>query len=163
MRAKPPKGHEFDNINNVLANRSHRRKVLAERDDFLVKVFIRVVEDNNLKDYLWQADAMEPDNASTDTALMVRWKLSYPFVMGDPEYSGDDERLAGTVFSSIMVTIHGTAPGDFQGNVHFAYSGNDGTLSGNVAVAQTGAKQKIVAPGWFQPMLLSIYTPNIRT
>jgi hypothetical protein len=163
MRAKPPKGHELDNVNLLLETRAHRRKVLGARDDFLLKVFIRVVEDNTLKEYLWQADAMDPDNGSNDTAILIRWKLEYPYVIGDPQYSGDDERLAALTFCSIMVAVHGTSPGDFQSNVHFAYSGKDGVLSTHVPVLQAGKANKIMAPIWFTPTLLTIYTPNSKT
>lgn len=163
MRTKPQKGHEYDNFDALIQTRAERWVWLAARDALLAKMFRKVLADNDFTKYLWQADSYDPDNGSTDSAVIIRWKYFYPYVAGDKQYHPDEEKKAEKVFNSIALFVSGFEEKNFIIDIHFTHSGADGELIHKREIHQKAIdKTRVLAPPWFENTLLNIYTPNTK-
>lgn len=160
MKKAPIKNHEYDNVNCVLEHRQKIWQYRLSRELLLEDVIKRVMKANDLEKHLWLGRGVGAD-PDTFTSLTITWKFYYPYVIGDKQYSLQDENNSAKHKASIFIHVQGDEPGDFQVTVDFDYKDESNTLSASRSFPQKDLnKADLTMPVWFGPMLEKLVKNN---
>lgn len=158
MKHKP----DYDNFDRLVDKRARRWQLLTARDACLAKMIRKIMQDNNLEQYLWQANASDLDNGSTESVMLIRWTYIYPYILGDKQYDKEDEDK-DQPYASIYVNVRGEQAGAFTAYINFDHEGPDGKLHTITEMREKAMdKTPVKVPRWFEPALIDIYTPNLK-
>lgn len=162
MNRKPLKGLEYDNFDLLIKQRLDTWKYRMLREEYLLKVYKKVFKDCKLTKVTHLADAFSPPEQTT-TAIIVRWRLYYPYVAGDDEYNDAAEEKARETYCDIFVNINGDEPSEFKATIHFDYKGEDGELNSVYHFeANEFDTETVIVPRWFTLYLNRINQSNSK-
>jgi len=163
MKPSPINGNDFNNIKRVIGNRKLNWETRLKREQWLEEVCAKVIRESKTEEVLWLARVFDHPDIMSATSITVKWKLHYPYVIGDPEYDKEAEVESDLTACSIFFNIRGSSEEEFEADIHFDYVGKSGIMSDEVKLAvHDFAFKKIEAPEWFGALLHKITENNSK-